>query len=915
MTESGHGPTLPHRLPAAPHFVGREQELATLRALWSSGAAGVWALVGLGGSGKTAVAARFLEELPSIEPRPEGVFVWSFYLEPDAGYFLQELFRWLVPAGAPTEARGGGLFHLIRDALAQGGRRLLVLDGLERVQRPDDSGGPHGQVEDPLLRGLLTRVAEALGQTVALVTSRFPLTDLTACRGHGYCEIDVGGLSAEAARELLRARGVSGSDGELRGIVLTYGAHALTLDHVGGLIGQFLGGDPRRAPEAPALATPGSDRQALRLARLLEAYEKHLPQAELDLLARLSLVRRNVSEEQSAELFLCSPAVRPRTAREAAGLCERFPGLNANFESNGIKDLAKSVEQVIEQAVCAAPAAGPEDRFLTEVREALVSALDEAKHLDSDRLEQTSALYADHLDEDPSDLRPLPPEDRRLLILSHRRYIALRENPLLPVAEPGVKKAAWPAGKAIKYGPPLARGVGADVTPADVLAAFRIARRRAHYLVIKHGLLLRVRALCRQAQAKWSLAGAVATLDREGLKAALESLRERHLIVCEADGSYSVHPALRDHFGRLAPGQREQVHDALRVRLLTLVRRPGRRLPEDRVTLDLIEEAIYHALEAGKAADAWSLFEQGLGGLRHLGWKLGDVARGLRILRRFEPCPDRWSLGWFHRALGELEPAYALNPLPYFRADIRLLQGRLPEVAAEGDDARTATARFLMGQTTALPSSVLGAAVPRAQILLYLGRLERTPPLTKLYQEMGFEGDRARVLMLGAEAARRRADRAQRERLLSEASAWTTRSGSVEHLCLFHLVRARSARDAGELAAARGAVDEGVHLAAECGLGLYHIKLLCERARVCLVAGEAAAAEVAAREALARAVDRSCRFLWGAAEAAELLGVARAASGRKAEAVAALKKAVALRRRIGDPRLSETERQLAQQLK
>src|SRR5262249_54913787 len=155
---------------------------------------------------------------------------------------------------------------------------LLVLDGLERVQRPE--GGGYGQVEDPLLRGLLTRVAEGAGRTMVLVTSRFPLTDLAPLAGRGYRPLDVGGLDAPAALALLRQRGVCGDDGDLAALVEDYGAHALTLDHLGGLIGQFLGGDPRRAPEAPALADPAADRQALRLARLLCAYEEHLPPEE-----------------------------------------------------------------------------------------------------------------------------------------------------------------------------------------------------------------------------------------------------------------------------------------------------------------------------------------------------------------------------------------------------------------------------------------------------------------------------------------------------------------------------------------------------------------------------------------------------------------------------------------------------------
>src|SRR5262249_39327647 len=161
-------------------------------------------------------------------------------------------------------------------------------------------------------------------------------------------------------------------------------------------------------------------------------------------------------------------------------------------------------------------------------------------------------------------------------------------------------------------------------------------------------------------------------------------------------------------------------HALLGQQLVSLVQRPGLRLPEDRASLDLVEEAIYHAAAAGASAEAVALYQEVLGGLRHLGWRLGEIARGLRILPGFNPCPDRWALGWFLRALGELEEACQHNDLPYFRADVRLLQGRLPEVEREGDPARSAMAAFLMGRTATVPPPALGCAVPRAQAWLYL---------------------------------------------------------------------------------------------------------------------------------------------------------------------------------------------------
>ena len=82
----------------------------------ADGARGVVALVGLGGAGKTAIAARFLDELSrgGTDAAPAGLFVWSFYQEPDAGFFLARaasLFHARGPPSAP--GKGAGLIHLL----------------------------------------------------------------------------------------------------------------------------------------------------------------------------------------------------------------------------------------------------------------------------------------------------------------------------------------------------------------------------------------------------------------------------------------------------------------------------------------------------------------------------------------------------------------------------------------------------------------------------------------------------------------------------------------------------------------------------------------------------------------------------------------------------------------------------------
>lgn len=908
-------PLLVHQLPPAPHFVGRQAELDRLHQLWASGAAGIVGLVGLGGAGKTAVAARFLYALlqAGVAPRPDGLIVWSFYQEPDAGRFLDTACRYFARSAGPG-ARGVGLLASLREAMALGGPHLVILDGLERVQRPDgDAAAAYGQIEDALLKRLLVALAESGGRALVLVTSRFPLADLEAYRGRGYVPVEVGGLGQAAACDLLRARGVWGDDPDLERLVQSYGAHALTLDHLGGLIGQFLGGDARRAPEAPALAAPGGDRQALRLARLLRAYEEHLPPAELALLCRLCLLRRSATAEQITSLFLCSPAIRARTVRELPEHIRQAVGGGYlavggdYFEGYELHDLADSIRAAVEGALAESALAGPEETFLHEVIAAVQAFLELREETLDFRVAEIAQLYLkDHLGP-ATEQRPLSATDQERVRQMCSRYLELAQHPFAAKGRPAI--ALEKAFQELGYGK-APRATPGDFTPVDVVRGIRRLRARLWHLALKHFTLQRVYELCRLARDKWSLAGPLAPLDRAELLGVLHNLVNRHLVLCESDGSFSVHPAVRDHFARLGPaGERGGWHDLLREQLVSLVRRPGKRLPEDAATLDLAEEAIHHALQAGRTAEAVGLYEYTLGGLRHLGWKLGEMARGVRILRSFDPCPDRWALGWFLQALGEYEEALAHHPLPAFRADVRLLQGRLPEVAAAGDPARTATALFLMGRSTVLPDACLGAAVPRCQLLLYLGRPSqalRSATMARFYADIGCEADRARCLLVMADAGRRQGDLSACRNHLDAAAHWVLHSGSVEHLCLYYLVQARAARAAGDGEAAQRAADAGLHLARQCGLGLYLVELLCEQAEICLARADAVAAQSFAAAALERAQAPACRFLWGAAEAGHLLGVALFRQDHLPEARRILRRALARRRRLRDPKAEET---------
>ncbi len=228
----------------------------------------------------------------------------------------------------------------------------------------------------------------------------------------------------------------------------------------------------------------------------------------------------------------------------------------------------------------------------------------------------------------------------------------------------------------------------------------------------------------------------------------------------------------------------------------------------------------------------------------------------------------------------------------------------------EDEPARTAVAEFLMGKTAQLPPNPLSCVVPRAQILLLQGRTAQVWLATEsegLYEITGWEDDRSRSQLYQADVASRMGDSENARHLLDTAARWVLHSGSVEHLCLYHLVRARIAKKAWDAHIGQLAVEDGLHLARQCGLGLYQVELLCEQAELFLRMAEHAAAVESAREAVRLASAADCQFLWGVAEAGHLMGRSLVALNRQEEARSILQYVRSLRLKIGDFRVEHTE--------
>jgi tetratricopeptide (TPR) repeat protein len=175
-------------------------------------------------------------------------------------------------------------------------------------------------------------------------------------------------------------------------------------------------------------------------------------------------------------------------------------------------------------------------------------------------------------------------------------------------------------------------------------------------------------ALSRQQLAKTLQHLEAMKLIEPNLATSSPSMEDRSL-----DTLYSIHPAVRDGFlAGLDEDTKRLGHEAVKNGLtISLGKAPGAH-PTDRATLDLMEEIIYHAIQANHVAQAWHFYQARIGGCRNLIAKLNDYVRASRITKAFlydtPSCPLsnqelivlHNDFGYSHRQLGRMRESMSV---------------------------------------------------------------------------------------------------------------------------------------------------------------------------------------------------------------------------------------------------------------
>jgi WD40 repeat protein/transcriptional regulator with XRE-family HTH domain len=292
--------------PDSTGFVGRAEELSLLQLWVLVERSRLVALLGIGGIGKTRLAARFAH---TAAHSFEHVYWRSLRNAPPVSEWLSGAIGFLsdkrvVPPASEAD-RIGALLQLLRS-----GPNLLVLDNSETLFEPGQRVGSYRQGMDGYGR-LLQAVGEATHQSCLLLTSRETPPELLVL-GSGVRRLELHGLASEDAQALLADQQLFGDTEAWLTLVERYGGNGLALRIVGDTIRQIYDGDVA-AFLREAIATYGTVFGGIR--RLLDLQIERLSPVEYECLTRLAIEREPISLAELARELI--PSVRHTLVVEA----------------------------------------------------------------------------------------------------------------------------------------------------------------------------------------------------------------------------------------------------------------------------------------------------------------------------------------------------------------------------------------------------------------------------------------------------------------------------------------------------------------------------------------------------------------------------------------------------------------------
>lgn len=219
-------------IPKLDAFYGRERELENLSASILQHNAQVIGLLGMGGIGKTALAAKLVQR---VQDQFDAVIWRSLRGAPPLKDFLVDLLETLSPESPASPNR---LIEQLLERLSQQ-RILLIFDSWQSILGGESSGAYRPEYQD--YNELLWQLRQQTHRSCVILTSREKQADFTligAVQPHNMV-----GLDATAAFQLLRNKGLIFEKRQGDDLVHLYRGNPLALQLIASMIRDHFGGD------------------------------------------------------------------------------------------------------------------------------------------------------------------------------------------------------------------------------------------------------------------------------------------------------------------------------------------------------------------------------------------------------------------------------------------------------------------------------------------------------------------------------------------------------------------------------------------------------------------------------------------------------------------------------------------------
>jgi nucleoside phosphorylase len=288
--------------PPEPNFVGRNEYLNTITEWYKNPDVHIGALISWGGEGKSSIARKRYDSLGETSIKPDGIFWWGFYRNNNLDRFLNSLLGYLVHGRINLDEMKSAWAKVDKiNELIQQAEYLIILDGLEEMQKGEERGPEFGCMSHRELSAILTSLLDSKAKGLCLITTRYPLTDIENWKGASYQAKDVESLSIEDGRLLFEKIGVEGDQNDIDAVIKEYNGHALSLTLLAKYLVEDFKGDIIKTKEIPPFH---SDREAGGKAhRILLWYAQQLSKEQLAFMKIFSLFRMAVNDRDFEGVF------------------------------------------------------------------------------------------------------------------------------------------------------------------------------------------------------------------------------------------------------------------------------------------------------------------------------------------------------------------------------------------------------------------------------------------------------------------------------------------------------------------------------------------------------------------------------------------------------------------------------------